>query len=497
VNPLPHDLYRREAFLYPVALSDDGNTNQRLRIVSNTYNTVTVRSDLDLTDYGAAESEPANVDGTADLTAATILAGQALTLTPDGMSAITLTLGGNAVGLAAIIAALTALDTTSAFEFSESTTSPGRLNIRVRDSVGSKSTLLVGAGTMNTDIGLTNTTTHTGVDGVPFRIEARMPMWGGYDGVTPAAARYLIALDLSDHIFKRYNSVNLGLVRLITPGVTDSAVKSAAAALVERYGWMYFAEFAASIEDSATPGENAIADMLANEAESDNVQHIFPSRGKILNVAKTKLVTRSVSGVALGLHSWLANVGVDSERGMHIAAANNNAQGSFSPRVQALPDTIGRWTPPVKLLNDHGIVPLMWEGSSIYAFGNRMYSRGRTQAGKRYTITERAVFYHVARDLFVTTRPFIFKSISARRLSDVQLSLREKMKVYYRDGWFSDFGGTKPGFEQQVNVQVPPSLNPPEDLLEGRVTASIEFRPRPALEDLKIIISPTQLTSEG
>ena len=69
------------------------------------------------------------------------------------------------------------------------------------------------------------------------------------------------------------------------------------------------------------------------------------------------------------------------------------------------------------------------------------------------------------------------------------------MREYYFDGWFSDVNG--PGFEQQVSVLVPPDLNPPENLLEGLVTASIQFRPRPALEDLKIIISPTQLSSEG
>lgn len=43
----------------------------------------------------------------------------------------------------------------------------------------------------------------------------------------------------------------------------------------------------------------------------------------------------------------------------------------------------------------------------------------------------------------------------------------------------------------------PPSQNPPEALIEGMVTATIDFRPRPSLEDLKIIISPTSLTSDG
>jgi phage tail sheath protein FI len=124
-----------------------------------------------------------------------------------------------------------------------------------------------------------------------------------------------------------------------------------------------------------------------------------------------------------------------------------------------------------------------------------MFSSGRTPASSRYTITERAVFYHVSRDLFVTTRPFIFRSISSRRLGEVSRDLRTKLRVYWQDGWFSDALG--PGFEQQVSVAVPPELNTPASLQEGNVTATIEFQPRPALERLKIIISPTQLTSES
>jgi hypothetical protein len=76
----------------------------------------------------------------------------------------------------------------------------------------------------------------------------------------------------------------------------------------------------------------------------------------------------------------------------------------------------------------------------------------------------------------------------------VQLALRDKLKAYWQDGWFSDVNGT--AFEDQVTVAVPLDLNPPANLLEGLVTATVQFRPRPALEDLHIIISPTELTAE-
>lgn len=494
VNVLPHDLAKRSAYLYPVAVSADGNSNQRLRVVSNTYNTVTVRSDLDLDDYDASAGAPATITGTADLSAVTIAAGQTLILTPDGGTAVTLTVGGGGIGpgATAIAAGLTALDSAGKFTFSAS---GNNLRIAVAGSYGTRSSILVGNGTATLTAGFTVSQTASGTDAVPFRLEARWPMWGGYDGVAPAASRYVLAADLSDHIFKCHMGRNLGLVRVATPGVTDSAVKSALEALVRQVGWMYVAEFAPSIEALSLPGEGAVDDMVSNEVQSDFVEHYFPSRGKFLNVAKTRLVTRSLSGVILGLHSKMANVGTDGEKGFHIAIANNNEQGNISSRVKGLPDDIGRWSPPIKLLNDHGIVAVLWEGPDIYLYGNRMYSAGRTPKGKRYTITERAVHYHIARDLFVTTRPFIFKTIKASRLGDIQVALRTKMKDYYLDGWFSDDGGRLTGFEQQVLVEVPLSLNPAENLLEGLVTASIQYRPRPSIEDLKIIISPLQLAA--
>jgi phage tail sheath protein FI len=196
----------------------------------------------------------------------------------------------------------------------------------------------------------------------------------------------------------------------------------------------------------------------------------------------------------MGIRSRLANKGVDGEKGLHIAAANNNVQGKLN-LVRGLSDDLGRWTPPIKLLNDHGIVPLLWDGGDVYMYGNRMYSEGRTPKGRRYTITERAVHYHIARDLFVTARPWVFKSISATRLGSVQSSLRTKLRTYWDDGWFSDHAG--PDFDDQCSVLVPPDLNPASDLLEGMVTASISYRPRPAIEDLKVIITPTQLETQG
>ena len=493
VNPLPLDLAQRNAYLYPAGLSEDGNSSIRLKIVSSTYNTVSVRSDLDLADYDALAPASPSVTGTADLSAVTIIAGQTVILTPDGMTAVTLTVGvgGIGPGAAAIAAGLQALDTANIFAF---TAVGNNLKIALAQSVGASATLLVGNGTADATIGITNGNSYSGTDGNPARIEGRWPMWGGYDGATPAAARYAIALDSTNHVFRRHMSRNLGLVRLATPGVTTTSVKENANTLVSENGWMYIAEFATSLYTSVTPGEAAVANMTTNESESDYVEHYFPSHAKFRNVSGTRLVERSISGVVIGLRARLASVGVDGEKGMHIAAANNNTQGKISPRVKGLPDDIGRWTPPIELLDNNGIVAVRWEGPDVFLYGNRMYSAGRTQASKRYTIAERAVYYHVARDLFVTTRPFIFKSISAKRLSQVQLALRDKLKAYWQDGWFSDVNGT--AFEDQVTVAVPLDLNPPANLLEGLVTATVQFRPRPALEDLHIIISPTELTAE-
>lgn len=493
VAPMPSDLAGREAYLYPIANPSDGNAAVRVRIADVTYDTISVRSDLDLSALGASAAVAAQVVGSTVITAAIWVAAETLIFTLDGVSpAVTFT-GAGEVGAPAILAALTAADTAGLFSFGVDAN--GRLTVQSSTSVGSQSRVQVGAGTANTTFGFAGTEDEYGTDGVPFRVEARWPMWGGYDGIAPDSADYVLALDLSGSVFTRHMNRNLGLVRLATPGVTAQAVKDAAEALARQTGWIYIAEFASSLEASATPGEAAVLNMTSNEIQSDFVEHYFPSNAQFLNVARTKLVERSVSGLIIGLRARMANVGIDGERGMHIAAANNNEQGRLSPIVKGLPLALGRWSPPIGLMNDNGIVPILWDGPDIYLYGNRMYSLGRTPHGSRYTITERAVYYHVARDLFITTRPIIFKSISARRLGDVMVQLRTKMKMYWRDGWFSDANGQ--GFEQQVIVDVPLDLNPPNELQEGRITAKVQFRPRPALEDLLIIISPTELTSEG
>lgn len=492
VNTLPLDLYKRDAYIYPVALDSDGNSSVKLKIVSNTYCNVTVRSDLDLSvSYGAVASACPLRTGTADLTLATWTVATTLILQPDGMTAITFT-GAGEVGTTAIVNALTAADTDEIFVFGDD--GSGHITIELAGSIGASSSIKVTTGTANVIFGFVNNSTVYGTNGRPARIEARWPMWGGYDGDAPAVADYIQALDPDTHVFKRYMCTNLGLVRLITPSVYDTDVKAAANTMVSANGWMYTAEFDPALYLTSSPSEAAVSSMTTNEDESDYVQHYFPSSAKFKNVAGTKLVTRSVAGLVCGLQAKMANNGIDGERGMHIACANDNEQGRLSPRVVGLPDGIGRWSPSIALLNDNGIVPILWEGRSIYLFGNRMYSAGRTVEGDRYTITERAVFYHVARDLFVTTRPFIFKSISSTRLASVQRDLRDKLKTYWQDGWFSDHAGT--GFDNQCMVLVPLDLNSASALLEGRVTATVSFRPRPALENLTIILSPTELTTE-
>ena len=385
--PFPHDLAQREAFLYPIAVSADGDSNQRLRIASSTYNSVSVRSDLDLAGtYGAAAGTGATASGTVDLTAVSLGGGDTVIITPDSGTAITLTSAGSGPGAAAIAVELNALDTNNVFTFEADPADTTKLKVTVNGSYGIASSLTFGAGTGHAALGLPTTGTVNGTDGKPARIEARWPMWGGYDGAAPAAARYIIAADVSDSIFKRWLTTNLGLVRVGTPGITDTSVKTALRLLVEKNGWMYIAEFAASLEASVTPGEAAIADMLSNESESDFVEHYFPSRYKVLNVARSKTVTRSHVGLVMGIRARLANVGIDGEKGMHIAAANNNPQGKLN-RAVGLPDDLGgaavggRWTPPVKLLNDHGIVPAAVGGTGRVSVWQQTVQQGSYPCG--------------------------------------------------------------------------------------------------------------------
>jgi hypothetical protein len=493
-EPLLSDLTSREAYFYPVANTVDGTSTHRLLIASNTYNTLTVNYTSLIATYGAAVSTGASVTGTVDVATGTWVATQTLIFTLDGHAATTFTSpGGGKTNIAVIITELELQDTANLFSFTQDSTGT-KLVVKSAQSLGTSSTVLVGAGSANSTFGFTATNSYSGTDGVPFRLEYKAPAWGGFDGGnTIANSVYTKALDTDDSAFEQFLGRNLGLVRIGAPSVFTAAVKNAVALFSAKVGFLGVVDFDTSVYDVATPGEAMIADMIGNETRCDYVEHYGPSALMLPNKKQTAFVVRSAMGAVMGIRARLANVGVDGERGLHIPAANVNEQGLIA-RADTLPYDIHTATRrlPVGLMNDAGIVCILKEGPNVYLWGDRMYSKGTTRDGRNYKVTARAVAYHIARDLHVTTRPFIFKTISQGRLGEVQVAIRGKLKQYWRDGWFADTNGL--GFDDQVTVTLPKALNTAAEQQAGRVHVSVGFAPRSSIEDLLITITPDQVT---
>lgn len=298
-------------WLYPDQGSD---RRKRFQIKSNTANTITLATAPSpaITEATKAGTSPSAALNTGTLTFPLTVTDASIDILHSHFGKVSLTLVGSPFASAAALAA--AINTAWQSASSSSGTiasvasSPATsIDIKADDSgadpnTGYDSFVVIGANG-SADLGLAAGEYAIGSLGAEFRIEAPTELAGGYDGGEPAQAQYLAAAQPANtSLISRLMGQNKGLVKLTTPGWTDTTTVKAFLALAEAYAYEYDYE----IPSNTTDDSAAIAHVNDTIGRNDfGVVH-FPSFAYVPNPQGNGNVLRSQIGAILGREAKVA-----------------------------------------------------------------------------------------------------------------------------------------------------------------------------------------------
>jgi hypothetical protein len=471
IKPLPTDGSLKGALLYP-----DGagvNAARAIPVLSNTYDTITVPSSYDLTDYA---SEPA------EATVETLSAGPwdcdpALTLT-----GIELEDGVVAPFTTATDASYTAAELKVAWEAHDA-----RLLATIQDdgtvllggrSTGAGALFKYTGGTMCGVIVPAATQTKHGTDGSLILLEHVQELGGGYDGIADLAAAHLVsAMDPSGSIAELFEG-NVGMPLLAAPGWDDDDVVAAGQALAEAVLGMYVPDFA----DSVTTEDAAVAKVAGTWGESDFYAPVWPSWAYMDRPETGEIdLMLPVVGKVLGLMAYSF-----STFGMGKAPAGDYLELTG----------INRWVkaehevpPDAELLNKAGIRALTPYGTARpLLWGDRMPGRTRTWLHKA------CLGYQLARELLWKGSPiraFIFRINDALTWGPLRVAVRSLLERHYWDGWFRR--DLPRGFEDAVSIRLDSETTPPEVAAAGQAVLVIGYVAPDTIEQVYIKLGESTL----
>jgi hypothetical protein len=349
--------------LYP---DQTGNKRTKFRIKSNTANTITLETTPTPTPDEAQRATGLN---TGTLVFPLTLSDTSLTLITSryGKKVLTIAAGAHASNTVLAAAINTAWQSTtgSAGTIAAAASSPSNSVTLSPDSttdleVGIESFLVVDSTDANADLSLGASEYTIGVIGDVYRVEAPVELRGGYDGDEPGQAQYLSALSFSTSLAGQFKGQNVGLVKIATPGYTDTTVQKAGLALAEAYAYEYRVEIPSNTTDDAA----AVAEINDTIGKSDMGCTFFPSYAYVPSQKGNGIVLQSLTGALLGREALVA----DQFGGYHKVPAG---LGVTLPHIVRLP-TDDRVLDE-ELLNPNGINVVkkidgnftMWGGRTI------------------------------------------------------------------------------------------------------------------------------------
>jgi hypothetical protein len=355
VNPLTPDALVG-GLIYPNKATD---RRTFFVIVSNTVDTVTVKSDSDMTVVADAGT-PGSVTGTATGPTFSTVGNTALALRIDGGPIQVVPIPSGATVAAANI--VNSINSSLGMTIASYTTDK---HIKLTSTIGGRfSAVWIGAGGANTPLGFTASTNHPGAVGDSAMLQWRQPLAGGYDGLASlTSSDYEAMYDLDTSPINRLFGRLKGLVKLGTPGVTSTALQKQAAAYAEARNYQYRYECPADIvtEDAA---EEYVNDTLGR---SDFAVMAFPSYAYIANPLKNSVGMKLVSttGAIHGREAKMAS----AWSGYHKAAAGVDVT---LPAFLSLPT--GDAVLDEESLNPQGIQVLKFVGGNLIIWGDRTVS---------------------------------------------------------------------------------------------------------------------------
>lgn len=391
----------------------------------------------------------------------------------------TIPAGSATASTAAVATALQALEDalgTPRLKFAAD--SSDRLVVWLADGLGgSDVALYVNNGTINSSVGLTDTTSHAGEDGAVAMISYDQYLQRGVQEADEVSSTDLInALNVAvDGDLRTWVESQPGLVTLLLPGVQDATVIQQAIDFAKAVGCYVRFDLPQSITDEL----GASSWMQANITPQRFHLQSWPSWGVTKRSTRVDSGRETVplSGVLSGAEAaWVNNP--EEGRGWHKAVAGTHVL--VSPYVSTLVRdasnslAIAEYLDGTKtrddLLNPAGVVAMVQSGPSIYAFGGE--GANKDWKGTYWHHKQRAIL-HVMALLRANHGDFVFHSQSPTKRRDLVLSVRSLMEPLFNAGWFKTLEpGLPPTFENCVAIQCDEANNPNPET--GKLICSVK-----------------------
>lgn len=463
-RPLPPNLQDKGAYLYAAASSDEGDARARWKVISNTADTITLQTGVDVTgdiSEAAAPEIVATTPGPFSLSG-----GETFIYTAPGRGAATLTnsLTGSQ-STTALAAELNSLEETRAgsaankvVEFAEGTGSnAGKVVITCRLDFGSEATLTIGNGTLNSIIGLTNGQNTTGTDGQIVRVQWAQEMGGGYDGIAGiVAGDYTAVWDVATSPLNDLEAVNTGLIKWAMPGVTDSGAQVAAKEWCEAKGGIFYEEIDSAVLTEAAAVAHHQANLRSGSSDDVAVCH-WPSYGYIENPYGSGLYLTPMTGAILG---------IEARQAVRLSGYQNAPAGedySIHAVFKQLPtDRAANRPRPLdnEILNSYGLIEMRHRGLKIYAFGDRIAGqRGRLWLHKR------AMLSHIVRTGQIGLERLTWSAINPANLIKARILTAGMFQPWVDAGWF----------DGQITIKADETNNTPATRDAGQLVIEVGF----------------------
>jgi len=410
VRPLPTGLNALGCWFHPYAYGATGTGSKdvttRYRVMSNTYDTITLGPNEDVNAV-VAEPELPVIVSTTDWSGTLNTLGLTFKYKLQGAAEQTLTMVGHAAQtLAQAIVELEALDLANNDEltFGTYTDAAGLTYLQVTaddDKYGPSYYMQVTNGTLNAVCGFTNDETDYGTTPTVGRLEYKQEFEIGRDGHADiAAAHYIAAFDTGSSPILDLTYEDIGCLKLGCPGVTTATVQQAGLDFAKEFGCVFRPEIPSTVAN-AMAARKWIKDNLT---PNDYIFPAFPSYG-YLAVNPFGGSTKYLNTFTGAIHGIEADYASRNE-GYQKPATDTEAL--LTPRYSSLPTDLDSGKAVAldnAILNGSGIQEIRHRGPSIWIWGDR----GPGLNFKRQWKHKMECYLHIVREHLANGDPLAFK----------------------------------------------------------------------------------------
>ncbi len=304
--------------------------------------------------------------------------------------------------------------------------------------------------------------------GDPYIVTAPVGLAGGYDGLASLIDQNFIdAYNASNSPFNELFGINVGLVKLATPGVTTPAIQKAGSEYANGRNYEYRHE----IPENITTEVAAFNFMNDQIGKSDMSTVVWPSFAFITNPDGAGLVSRALVGQIQGREALVAK---DND-GYHKAAAGVDVT---LPGIVRLPT--GDRELNGEFLNPRGINRIVKKDGNFVIWGDRMFTND-TSFKFKHTRETMSHFENIFRENF----DFIVFALN----ND---NAQERLKTTFDAFFLPEFAkGSIVGEDAQdaARVKIDSENNTPATQADGDLFAEVDVAIVETVERLIITVS--------